>query len=313
MASGVPQGSVLGPTLFLIFINDIDCVVDGVASMLSEFADDTKLIRCVSNDADRDALQSDLNELVKWSDTWQMEFNKGKCKVIHFGRRNQGFTYTMGGHAPAGAVLENISEEKDLGVLIHESLTPTSQCAKAVMKANQVLGQMARAFTYRDRYTWVHLYRQYVRPHLEYAIQAWCPWTDADINSIENVQRRAIRMVSGLNSSVYEDRLRELGLTTLTERRLRGDMIEVWKIMHGEVDVDPNIWFDRAVDHSVRTTRQASSPYNLKPRPWNHVFRKNFFSQRVVKPWNALSYDIQNSNSMDSFKAAYDRFRNSQC
>ena len=133
----------------------------------------------------------------------------------------------MGGHAPAGTVLENISEEKDLGVIIHQSLTPTNQCAKAVKKANQVLGQMSRAFTYRDRYVWVRLYKQYVRPHLEYAIQAWCPWTDTDIEAIENVQRRAIRMVSGLSSTTYEDRLGEVGLTSLADRRVRGDMIEL--------------------------------------------------------------------------------------
>ena len=78
--------------------------------------------------------------------------------------------------------------------------------------------------------------------------------------------------------------------------------------MHGEVDVDANIWFDRAADHSVRATRQASSPFNLKPRPWKHVYRKNFFSQRVVKPWNALSFDVQNSSTIDSFKTAYDHF-----
>ena len=215
MGSGVPQGSVLGPTLFLIFINDLDCVVDGIASVLSKFADDTKLIRCVENETDREALQSDINALITWSDDWQMAFNRDKCKVMHFGKKNENYTYTMGGYAPGGTVLENSDEEKDLGVMIHKSLKPTSQCAKAVKKANQVLGQMSRAFTYRDRYTWVRLYKQYVRPHLEYAVQAWCPWSDADIELIENVQRRAIRMVSGLRSSVYEDRLRELGLTTL--------------------------------------------------------------------------------------------------
>ena len=175
-------------------------------------------------------------------------------------------------------MLENSREEKDLGVLIHDSLKPASQCAQAVKKANQVLGQMSRSFTYRNRSTWVRLYKQYGRHHLEYAVQAWCPWTDCDIEAIENVQRRAIRMVSGLSSNVYEERLKEVGLTKLTERRLRGDMIEVWKVLHGEVNVDPSVWFDMASDNSVRNTRQSSSPYNLKPKPWNLEIRKNFFS-----------------------------------
>ena len=111
VGSGVPQGSVLGPTLFLIFINDLDCVVDGIASILSKFADDTKLIRCVENETDREALQSDINALITWSDDWQMAFNRDKCKVMHFGKKNENYTYTMGGYAPGGTVLENSDEE----------------------------------------------------------------------------------------------------------------------------------------------------------------------------------------------------------
>ena len=202
-------------------------------------------------------------------------------------------------------MLENSREEKDLGVLIPDSLKPASQCAQAVKKANQVLGQMSRSFTYRNRSTWVRLYKQW--HHLEYAVQAWCPWTDCDIEAIENVQRRAIRMVSGLSSNVYEERLKEVGLTKLTERRLRGDMIEVWKVLHGEVNVDPSVWFDMASDNSVRNTRQSSSPYNLKPKPWNLEIRKNFFSVRVVGHWNKLPHNVQCAPSIDTFKARYDK------
>ena len=101
------------------------------------------------------------------------------------------------------------------------SLKPSAQCAKAASKANQVLGQMARSLTYRDKYTWVKLYKQYVRYHLEYAVQSWSPWTEADIDLLESVQKRAIRMVSGLNSNVYEEQLKEVNLTTLYNRRQR--------------------------------------------------------------------------------------------
>ena len=305
--SGVPQGSVLGPTLFLIFINDIDWVVDGMAAKLSKFADDTKLIRCVRSENDREALQKDINALLKWSEVWQMEFNAEKCKAMHFGRGNPSFSYTMGGYAPGGTVLENSKEEKDLGVLIHDSLKPSSQCIKAVKKANQVLGQMARAFTYRDKFTWVKLYKQYVRPHLEYAIQAWCPWTVADIDAIEGVQKRAIRMVSGLTSSDYESRLLELGLPTLLDRRKRGDMIEVWKILHREENVDPSTWFQLASQGATHNTRQASvDSLNLKPQNWNGEIRRNFFSVRVVGEWNKLPASVQNSGSIESFKINYD-------
>ena len=306
VTSGVPQGSVLGPTLFIIFINDIDCVVDGISSRLSKFADDSKLYRCVNDCSDRDSLQTDINALFTWSEDWQMCFNKDKCKVIHFGKKNEMFNYTMGGYAPAGCVLARSEEEKDLGVLIHESLKPSSQCAKAAKKANQVLGQMARAFTYRDKSTWVKLYIQYVRPHLEYAIQAWCPWTDADIEILENVQRRAVRMISGLQSSTYENRLAEIGLMSLVTRRQRGDMIEVWKLLHGKENVDKSHWFTLASEVAMRPTRQSSAPLAIKPPHWKGEIRRNFFSNRVVEHWNHLPQTLQNSSDINSFKNHYD-------
>ena len=131
-----------------------------------------------------------------------MMLNLDKCKVMHFGHNNPLYSYVIGGYAPGGHVIEETVEEKDLGVLIHNSGKPSAQCAAAAKKANQVLGQMARAFSYRDT-TWVRMYTTYVRPHLEYAVQAWSPWLKADIDCLEDVQRRAIKMVSGLHSSSY--------------------------------------------------------------------------------------------------------------
>ena len=113
----------------------------------------------------------------------------------------------MGGHAPAGQVLQRTVEEKDIGVWIHESLKPRAQCAKAAKKANQVLGQMSRGLHYRDKYTWIKLYRQYCRPHLETCIQAWSPSTKGDIDLLEAVQQRAVRMCSGVIGKTYDDRL----------------------------------------------------------------------------------------------------------
>lgn len=306
VGSGVPQGSVLGPTLFVIFINDIDSAIDTVMSIITKFADDTKVGRVVENENDRAAMQRDIDNLMEWTDTWQMQFNAGKCKVLHVGRNNPGYSYTMGGYAPAGTVLETTVEEKDVGVMIHSSLKPSAQCAKAAKKANQVLGQMSRAFTYRDKYTWVRLYKQYCRPHLEFSVQAWSPWTVADKVLLESVQKRAIKMVSGLEGKTYEDRLKEVGLTTLEDRRQRGDMIEVWKILHGKDDVDSGTWFSLAGEHAQRETRQSSDPLNLvKPRARLDI-RQNFFSIRVVDKWNSLPSQIKSAKSINAFKNAYD-------
>ena len=132
--SGVPQGSVLGPLLFIIFINDLDLHADA-ADLLSKFADDTKVGVYVRGTDDRDRLQLVLNKLVAWSDHWGMKFNVAKCKVVHFGPRNPRFSYTMN-----GVELEESREEKDLGIIVTDKPSVSAQCAKAAKTANTVLG-----------------------------------------------------------------------------------------------------------------------------------------------------------------------------
>ena len=308
VTSGVPQGSCLGPTLFLIFINCIDNAMDTTTAIISKFADDTKAGRVVEDDNDRAKLQEEIDNLMEWTEKWQMQFNASKCSVMHFGKTNPQFSYTMGGYAPAGVVLNASTEEKDVGVIIHNSLKPAKQCAKAASKANQILGQMMRAFHYRDKYTWIRLYKTYVRCHLEYSVQAWNPWSQADINLLEGVQKRALRAVSGLESTSYEERLVECGLTTLVERRRRGDMIETWKILHGAENVDKKTWFTMAADVAPRATRVTDHPLNIvKPR-WNYEPRSKFYSIRVVEQWNSLPNSVREAKTFNSFKNLYDEW-----
>lgn len=124
-----------------------------------------------------------------------------KCKVMHFGEKNLQFHYTIDGHAPGGTVLDNPNYEKDLGIHVHQSLKPSLQCAKAAAKANSVLGQMFRTFTYRDKYHWIRLYKTYIRPHLEYAVQCWAPWTDADISVLEKQSEWCWALVLIMNNA----------------------------------------------------------------------------------------------------------------
>jgi ribonuclease P/MRP protein subunit RPP40 len=129
-----------------------------------------------------------------------------------------------------GTPLSITMEEKDLGVIITDNLKPSQQCAVAAYKGHQILGQIRRGFTYKE--TIVAIYEQYVRPHLEYAIQDWCPWTQQDIKVLEAVQKRAIRLINGL-SGTYEEKLQQVNLTTLEDRRSRGDAIETFKVPKG--------------------------------------------------------------------------------
>ena len=162
----------------------------------SKFADDTKVGMPVNNETDSIVLQNVINTLCDWSDDLSMKLNSGKCEVMHVGGRNNHFTYTMHGFAPGGTVLESVDEEKDVGVKISNTLKPSSLCQAAALKANQIVGQMS--FTYRDKYNWIRLYKVYVRPNLEYAVQAWSPWNQKDIDLLEDVQKRVVRMTAGL-------------------------------------------------------------------------------------------------------------------
>ena len=190
VSSGVPQGSVLGPLLFLIFINDIDT---SLGSRICKFADDTKLYRVVDSVSDSVLLQSDLDKLVSWSEIWQMSFNVDKCKVVHFGSSNLGFNYCMN-----STNLSCSDEERDLGVVVTNNLKPSKQCALSAARANRILGLIRRNFCNLGRDVVLNLYKQLVRPHLEYAIQAWCPFYEKDKFILEQVQRRATRLIPEL-------------------------------------------------------------------------------------------------------------------
>jgi len=302
--SGVPQGSVLGPVLFICYINDLP---EMIASLIYMYADDTKVSRAVNCDMDRVALQGDLDQLVEWSRIWQLQFNVGKCKVMHLGRANPKAEYRMrqtrDGKSESIALQES-AEEKDLGVWITDNLKSSVHVAHAVSKANQILGLIRRTFSYLDMPLVKQLYTAMVRPHLEYANVVWHPYLKKDIDLLERVQHRATRLVPGLSKLSYEERLRRMQLPSLTYRRLRGDAIEVFKYLHGIYKIDNTIL---PLEHRQGMKTRGHS-LKIEKRQCKTALRANVFGLRVVNMWNSLPENIVHSKSVNIFKGRFDRF-----
>jgi hypothetical protein len=295
VTSGVPQGSVLGPVLFLVYINDLD---SKIISKLAKFADDTKLCRNVANMEDVVALQRDLDSLHEWATAWQMNFNVDKCAVMHVGHNNKCSNYNLG-----NSELKTIVKEKDLGVIMDNTLKFSEQCSAAVKCANRTLGLIKRTIKSRSKDVIVKLYKTLVRPKLEYCIQAWRPFLRKDIDSMERVQRRATRIIAECKGQSYESRLTTLGLISLEERQTRGDLIQVFKYIKGIDNVDYREFFQLAENSITR----GHSFKIIKVRSRLEI-RRNYFSQRVVNEWNKLPQYVVEAQSVNAFKSRLDSY-----
>ena len=293
VVSGVPQGSVLGPVLFLSFINDLPETVSGLIKI---FADDSKIYSSVESDQQHQNLQDDLDRLCDWSRKWKLSFNASKCKVLHLGNNNNCLRYTMLDNHDNYVQISPVDHEKDLGVTFEDNLKFERHITDCVNKAQRVLSLIRRSFDYMEKDMFIILYKSIVRPLLEYSTMVWSPYLKKDIRKIENIQRRATKLVPEIRSFSYEDRLKALGLPTLEYRRDRYDMIQVFKALQGIDDIKWQSMFNL----SVNPTR--GHPWKLQKKRCNTTQRLHSFTFRVVDQWNSLSSETVSSKSVNIFK-----------
>ena len=295
--SGVPQGSVLGPCLFLYYINDI---AEQLTSTTRLFADDTMIYMTVKNGKDAKLLQEDLNKLTDWESNWMMQFHPDKCEVISITRKHKPtiHNYTMHGHQ-----LQHVDSVKYLGLTVSADLRWNKHVDRVVAKANSTLGFLRRNLHIKNPTVKAQAYKSLVRPLLEYSCTVWDPYTDNLCKKLEMVQRRAARYT--LNQYRRTDSvnamLKTLSWPTLAQRRQHARLSMFYKIHHNLVAIDPSLILS-SKQHVTPTRTENSLAYHIPQSNTN--YHAHSFYPRTVRDWNILPESTVTCDSPAAFKKA---------
>lgn len=302
--SGVPQGSVLGPLLFLIYVNFL---THNIHSSTKIFADDLKLYVNIRYDSelnicnDLNACQSDINTLVHVAKSWGLKMNTDKCVLLRFTRkpipwdtiRHTGKYYLNDSPIPMK------DSASDLGVLIDTTLKFHQHISNIVTKAGGLSCSILRATINRDSSFMIPLYISHIRPIVEYASSLWNTGYIKDLQLLESVQRRWTKNIRGLENMTYSMRLRALNLFSVKGRLLRHDLIHYWKIFHGMSPLSPGIIFTRPTYTSTR-----GHLFKIAHVRSHLEIRKRSFGLRCIVIWNSLPESTVSTTNMASFKTA---------
>ena len=295
ITSGVPQGSLLGPFFFSVYINDLPSYVSS-STGVGLFADDTKLYRCIKNPSDALVLQEDIQGLRCWSNENHLHFNQSKCKVLSITRKTSPL---VSPYSLAGDLLSFSDAEVDLGITISPKLTWIHQVSKVKSKANKLLGLIRRStLEMTDIKARKYLYLQLVRSNLAYASQVWCPQSVQLIENIEKVQRRATKFILNLGfvtNIAYPTRLHNLDLLPITYWHEYLDIFLLYKIINNYTYIDESA---RPVISGSGITRSETNDNRIKfliPYAKTVTFQSSYFI-RACKTWNILSDILRDRN-----------------
>ena len=293
--SGVPQGTVLGPHLFLLHINDID---SGLTSTTRLFADDCLVYNSISSPKDEEQLQSDLNTMVDWSNTWGMKFNPSKCTTMRVSRKKN---LTRTTYQVMGTTLEETTNNRYLGVILQNDMRWNKQVSNATNKAMKTLNFIKRNFYHTSTGTKEKLYSMLAKPHLNYATAAWDPHTTKNINELERIQNAAARFIKGVyGKDTSVTALKEsLGWVPLQKERCRARVTCLYKMMHGKVDIDHKLYTSPKPDRSRRVHGQQFKIDRVR----TDVHAYSFFP-RTIKDWNNLPKSSVTETTVNGFKTS---------
>ena len=295
VTSGVPQGSVLGPLLFLLYINDLP---DTVTSQVRLFADDTAVYLAVTSMSECQTLQNDLLKLEEWEKSWDMEFNPNKCQVLHITRSRKPLRFPYQLH---GQTLSPVKDAKYPGVDISQDLSWNTHISRISSNANKTLGFLKRNIKTKHEKVKTLSCKTLVRPQLEYASSVWSPHTQVNIHKLEMVQRRSIRWVKNDYSryTSVTDLQNTLGWSTLENRRLASKLIMFYKIYHNLVAMPlPNY-----LEVPTRLSRHMH-PLSLRQTHVNSDFLKFSFFPHTTVLWNRLPQHVATLPDLEPFKQA---------